>query len=138
MRFDTNGKYTNQLSNLPQEASLSQLAWYKCQRYFIVRSHQDVKSELGWDELFAAKYRAWEHPESFNYLSELVHCSKIVPILPALSVANGSDLLRSVMPLRQLTPQKAVEQVVEQERYRTHSRKTRIKAQEAAYNAEYG
>jgi len=33
------------------------LAWLKCQRYFVERAIQDAKSEVGWDELQARKYR---------------------------------------------------------------------------------
>jgi SRSO17 transposase len=32
-----------------------------CLRYFVERTFQDAKSELGWDELQAQTYRAWEH-----------------------------------------------------------------------------
>ena len=32
----------------------------KCQRYFMERANQDSKSERGWDEVRAQKYRAWE------------------------------------------------------------------------------
>jgi hypothetical protein len=31
------------------------------QRYFVERSIQDAKSEMGWDEFQAQKLRAWEH-----------------------------------------------------------------------------
>jgi hypothetical protein len=30
-------------------------------RYFVERTFQDAKSELGWAESAARKYRAWEH-----------------------------------------------------------------------------
>jgi SRSO17 transposase len=37
------------------------MARHKSLRYFIERANQDAKSELGWDEFQAQKYRAWVH-----------------------------------------------------------------------------
>jgi SRSO17 transposase len=54
-------RVTYSLSNAPQAISLQTMAQRKSQRYFIERSNQDAKSELGWDEFQAIKYRAWEH-----------------------------------------------------------------------------
>jgi len=53
--------YTYALSNAPVDTPLGHLAWLLCQRYFIERTNQDAKSEAGWDELEARKYRGWEH-----------------------------------------------------------------------------
>ena len=53
MRQESDGKTSYALCNASRGTSLAQLAWWKCQRYFIERSNQDAKSELGWDELQA-------------------------------------------------------------------------------------
>ena len=50
MREESQGKYSYALCNAPADMPLEQLAWWKCQRYFIERANQDSKSELGWDE----------------------------------------------------------------------------------------
>ena len=42
MRFDTDGKYSYALSNAPEETEISQLAWWKCQRYFIERANFEL------------------------------------------------------------------------------------------------
>ncbi len=55
MRKEGAGKYSYALCNAPADTPLSQLAWWKCQRYFVERSNQDAKSELGWDEFQAQK-----------------------------------------------------------------------------------
>jgi SRSO17 transposase len=60
IRHEGGRKYTYALSNAPPEAPVEQLTRLKCQRYFIERANQDAKSEIGWDELRAQKYRAWE------------------------------------------------------------------------------
>jgi hypothetical protein len=47
LRRETNGKYSYALGNAPADKPLEHLAQWKCQRYFIERSHQEAKSELG-------------------------------------------------------------------------------------------
>jgi SRSO17 transposase len=54
-------RITFTLTNAPPDTSLDVLASRKSQRYFIEKSIQDAKSELGFDEFQALKYRAWEH-----------------------------------------------------------------------------
>ncbi len=49
--------YTLLNGSTPQQ----QLISYSCQRYFCERTFQDGKTEIGWDEFQAQKYRAWEH-----------------------------------------------------------------------------
>jgi hypothetical protein len=133
------------LCNASPDTSLERLAWWKCQRYFIEHSNQDAKSELGWDELPARKYRAWEHPLAMTILAswfiaqtkydlakngsrdpELLRQLK-TDILPALSVANIRELLRAVMPLKHLTLEEATARVVENLLNRVCSRSSRLK-----------
>ena len=63
------GATTWALSNAPADTELSQLAGWKCQRYFVERANQEAKSELGWDELQARKYLAWEHHLALTVLA---------------------------------------------------------------------
>jgi SRSO17 transposase len=149
MRQESDGRYSYALSNAGAEVSLTQLAWWKCQRYFVERANQDAKSELGWDELQAQKYLAWEHHLALTVLAswfiaqtqyewaqtypqdpQLLDQLKI-DVLPTLSFANVRSLLRAVMPLRQLDTQQAIDQVVEHLFNRTQSRKSRLNKQRA-------
>ena len=147
MRQESDGKHTYAFSNAPADTELPQRAKWKCQRSFIERANQDAKSELGWDELQAQKYLAWQHHLALTVLASwFINQTKYqwtckykrdpvllealcVSILPALSVANIRSLLRSVMPLKQLRPSLTVEQVIEHLLNRTLSRKSRIKNQ---------
>ena len=80
--------------------------WLKCVRHFVERANQEAKSEIGWDELQAQKYRAWEHHLAMTILAtwfiaqtkhewaithtrdpELAQQMEL-EVLPALSVAN--------------------------------------------------
>lgn len=137
-------RVTYVLSNATVETTLDTMAWRKSHRYFIERSNQDAKGELGWDEFQAIKYRAWEHQLAFTILASwfiaetrldwmnryardpslLEHYE--VDVLPMLSVGNVRELLRATMPLPQLSPQKAAELVVEHLVNRTRSRKSRL------------
>ena len=154
MREESEGKSSYALCNAPADTSLEQLAWWKCQRYFIERTNQDSKSELGWDEVRAQKYRAWEHhlaltvlaswfvaQTQFEWAQDFPRDSALLSqfnteVLPTLSVANVRELLRAVMPLKQLTEEQATERVIEHLLNRTRSRKSRIKKQRLMKNAE--
>lgn len=61
MRRAADGDVTYSFSNAPADATLETLAHMEAQRYFVERSIQDAKSELGWDEFQAIKYHALEH-----------------------------------------------------------------------------
>jgi hypothetical protein len=91
----------------------------------VERSNQDAKSEVGWDELEARKYRAWNQRLALTIMAMwLINLIKRdwanryprdaqlgkrleMPELPELSVANVRELLKAVMPLEQLTPEQA-------------------------------
>ena len=136
---------TFSLSNAPEDTPLSTMAQRKSQRYFIERSNQDAKSEFGWDEFQAIKYRAWEHHLALTIMANwfitetrLDWAQKYkrdpdllekyeTDVLPVLSVANVRELLRATMPLPQLSPQQAAELIVKHLDNRTRSRKSRLR-----------
>lgn len=138
-------RVTYVLSNAPAETSLETMAWRKTLRYCIERDNQDAKSELGWDELQATKYRAWQHHLALTILASwfvtetrldwMTRCERDqallehfqVDVLPMLSVANVRELLRAAMPLPQLSPQEAADLVVKHLVNRTRSRSSRLR-----------
>ena len=140
-------RVTYVLSNAPANTSLETMAWRKSHRYFVERSNQDAKSELGWDEFQAIKYRAWEHQLALTILASwFVAETRLdwmtryerdpallaryeMDVLPLLSVGNVRELLRAAMPLPQLSPQQAAALVVEHLVNRTRSRKSRLRSQ---------
>jgi len=138
-------KITYSLSNAPTNTSLVTLAQRKSQRYFVERSIQDAKSELGMDEFQAIKYRAWEHQLALTILAawfiaetrmdwEADHPPDAnlttdydTDILPALSMANVREMLRATLPLRQLSPLEAAALVVKHLDNRARSRRSRLR-----------
>ena len=156
MREEAEGRYRYALCNASPDTALDQLAWWKCQRYFIERSNQDAKSELGWDELPAQKYRAWEQHLALTVLASwFVAQTKLewardyprdpallkeleTDVLPALAVAKVRELRRAVMPLTRLTEEPATERVIEHLLNRTRSRKSKLKKQRLENRAHTG
>jgi SRSO17 transposase len=133
------------LTNAPQSAPLTTLAQRKCQRYFVERSLQDAKSELGMADFQALKYRAWQHHFALTLLaswfiaetcldwtaqyppdSQLLRAYE-TDMLPRLSVSNVCELLRAVLPLRQLSTQEATALVIKHLDNRVRSRRSRLR-----------
>ena len=149
IRRESDGSLSYSLSNAPDDTPLKKLALWRSWRYFAERIFQDGKSEAGWDELEACKYRAWLHHTALTALAlwfvaetklcwakehlrdpELVEQLE-AEVLPALSVANVRELLRAVLPLKQLSPDEAAHLVVKHLVNRSRSTSCRLKKQRA-------
>lgn len=147
IRRGSDGECTYTLLNAPVDTPKESLIEYSCRRYFTERTFQDAKTEIGWDEFCAQKYRAWEHHLALTALAlwfvaqtklewtqrygrdpELMRQLE-VGVLPALSTANVRELLKGVMPLPRLTPQQATELVVTHLVNRARSTSSRLKSQ---------
>ena len=147
IRREHDNTFSYSSSNAAADTPLTQLALWRCWRYFAERIFQDAKSEAGWDELQARKYRSWIHHTALTALAlwfvaeikldwaqtyprdpELVRQLE-VEVLPALSMANVCELLRAVLPLKQLLPEEATRLVVKHLVNRSHSTRSRLKAQ---------
>jgi len=153
IRREAKNRYNYAFSNAAAEISINDLAWVKCQRYFVERSNQEAKSEAGWAELEARKYRAWVHHMALVILvswfaaqikwqwaqqalrDPTLHQQFAVDLLPALSMANIRLLLRAAMPLPQPTPEQAIAQVTQHLVNRTRSRRSRLNRQAVLYPA---
>lgn len=140
-------RYSFTLINAPAETPLERLAEWSTRRYFVKRTFQDAKDELGWAEFEARKYRAWEHhlaltaaalwftaQTKLEWEREAKRDIKLVletgvPALPALSTANLRELLRSALPIVHLTPAEATLSVIKRLLQRARSIKSRLQAQ---------
>ena len=122
------------------------MAQRKSQRYFLERSNQDAKTELGWAEFQATKFQAWEHQFAMTLLASwfITHtrldwahrfaqdpdllAEYEVELLPRWSMANVRAMLIAAMPLAQLSSQEAAYVVVKHLDNRTRSRKSRLRS----------
>jgi hypothetical protein len=147
IRRDTEGECAYTLLNAPADTPASSLMAGSCQRYCTERTFEDAKTEMGWDEFQAQKYRAWEHQVALTGLALwCVAQTKLawaqtyardpdlarqlaVEVLPALSTANVRELLKAVLPVPQLTPQQATELVLTHLVNRARSTSSRLRGQ---------
>lgn len=147
IRHEYGKRYTYALSNAREDASKEELAKLKCVRHFVERANQDAKSEVGWDELEARKFRAWNHHLAltimamwfinqikYDWANRYPRDTRLpklleIPELPELSVANVRELLKAVMPLQQLTPEQATSLVISHLFNRASSTASRLKVQ---------
>jgi SRSO17 transposase len=147
MRRESDGSMSYALSNAPENTPLSVLTQWRAERYFVERTFQDAKSEGGWDELIAQKYRAWMHHTALDALALwYIAQTKLdwaqahprdpklaeelqLDQLPALSMANLRLLLQAVMPLEQLSVEQAIDLVVTHLVNRSTSTQSRLKTQ---------
>lgn len=143
------------LSNADPDLPLLTLAFRKSERYFVERSIQDAKSELGWDELQAIKLQAWQHHLALTLLASWfiaetrLDWRQQYPVdptlvreydredirmdfLPQLSLTNVRALLRATLPLPQLSLDEAANLVLSHLDNRTRSRRSRLKKQRAS------
>lgn len=147
MRREPDNSITYALTNEPETTPLCTLAQWRSERYFIERTFQDLKTEGGWDELIARKYRAWMHHTAIDALAlwfvaqtklnwaekhpadpHLIHELELDK-LPALSMANVRLLLQAVMPLPQLSVEQATDRVIKHLVNRSASTRNRLKKQ---------
>jgi hypothetical protein len=121
IRRNSDGDCSYTLLNAPEDAPHERLIGWSCRRYVAERTFEEAKTEIGWDEFQAQKYRAWEHHLAltaaalwFVAQTKLVWAHMYtrdpalahqleVEVLPALSTANVRELLKAVLPLPQLT-----------------------------------
>ena len=147
IRRDLDGRSTFVLLNAPADTPPAVLRERSCQRYFTERVYQDAKSETGWDDFQAQKYRAWEHAVALTaaalwfvadvkltwretYARDPLLLEQFeLQVLPALSTANVRDLLQAVLPVPHLTPQQARELVVKHLVNRARSTRSRLRRQ---------
>jgi SRSO17 transposase len=152
----SDGKMHCSLSNASADTPLPVMMQWRGQRYFVERTFQDEKSEMGWDELVAQKYRAWMHHAALAALalffvmsvrrgwaekyprSEKLKEEFGVEKLPALSVANIRELLAAVMPLPRFTPDQALVVVIGHLKNRARSTGSRCRKQERQRQATAG
>jgi SRSO17 transposase len=147
IRRDDAGRLTYVLLNAPDTTPAQTLMERSCWRYFTERTYQDAKSELGWADLQARKYRAWEHHTALTAAATwFVAGVKLewraayardpqlaqqfeLEVLPALSTANVRELLQAVLPVPHLTPQQARQAVATHLVHRARSTASRLRTQ---------
>jgi len=153
IRRNSEGDCSYTLLNAPTDTPQAWLIAGSCRRYFAERTFEDAKTEIGWDEFQAQKYRAWEHHLALTaaalwfvtqtkwawaqmYTRDPALARQLeVEVLPALSTANVRELLKAVLPLRQLTPPEAIDLVITHLINRARSTSSRLKSQMKSHDS---
>jgi SRSO17 transposase len=153
LRRDPDGRVTYSLLNGSQNTPAQRLVERSCWRFFAERTFQDAKSELGWDDFQARKYRAWEHEMALTaaatwfiagvklkwrreYPRDPALAQEFeLEVLPALSTANVRDLMMAVMPLPEMTPERARDLVVTHLVNRARSTSSRLNTQQKPHDS---
>jgi hypothetical protein len=147
IRRKRDGDCSYTLRNAPTDTPQAWLSAGSCRRSCTERTCEDAKTESGWDACQAQKYRAWEHhlaltaaalwfvtqtqwawAQMYTRDPALAHQVE-VEVLPALSTANVRELLKAVLPWRQLTPAEAMDLVITHLIHRARSTSSRLKSQ---------
>jgi hypothetical protein len=147
IRRNREGDRSYTLLHAPTDTPQACLIAWSCRRYFPERTLEDAQTEIGWDACQAQKYRAWEPhwaltaaavwcvaqtkwagAQRYTRAPALAH-QLAVEVLPALSTANGRELLKAVLPLPQLTPTEAMNLVITHLIKRARSTSSRLKSQ---------
>jgi SRSO17 transposase len=145
VRKEHDGKTSFALSDYLPEQKLP-MAQARAERYFVERTIQDCKSELGFDELQALKYRALMHTlalcsvallymadlkmklrQGQSDIREVQEQFPDVQRLPDLSLSNVKELLKATFQLPTLNKKQAVDLVVGHLFRRTCSTQSRQK-----------
>ncbi len=147
IRNDLDGRLSFALLNDPPDTAPEVLIEASCQRHFVECVLEEAKSELGWGDFCAQKYRAWEHHTALTAAAlwfiagvklewqqkyprdpQLKQVFKSM-VLPALSTANVRELLMAILPLPKLGVKQARELVVKHLMGRSRSKRSRLKKQ---------
>jgi len=145
IRREEDGDCSYSLSNAPEDTPLETLALWRSARYFAERTFQDAKTELGWDEFVALKYRAWMHHTAIDAIALwFVAETKLdwakrhppdpglrrqlgVEELPTVSVANVREMLKEALPLKRLSQREAMRLVLKHLYGRARATRSRLK-----------
>ncbi len=145
IRRDATGDLSYCLLNGPDDLAATVLIERSCWRFFTERTYQDAKSELGWADFQATKYRAWEHEMALTaaatwFIAEVklqwhaqyprdpsLQQQFELEVLPLLSTANVRDMLAAALPLPQMTPELSQQLVAQHLVNRARSTRSRHK-----------
>jgi SRSO17 transposase len=122
------------LSNAPETTALETLAEWQCRRYWVERALQDAKGLAGLDQYRITGWRGWHHHSAMVMLAMLYLLTTkatLVGLATKLTLKDALEIIKVVMPRKQLTCEDAVEILREKHENRERSRLARLKDQEA-------
>ena len=134
VRQELDGSETKfSLSNAPQTTAVGILAEWQSRRYWVERSLQDAKGLVGLDQYRVTGWRGWHHHTSMVMLAILYLLTTkatLAGLATKLTLNDALEIVKILIPQRQLTYEDVVEILREKHENRERSRLARLKKQE--------
>ncbi len=121
VREEADGSRKYSLGNPPADTSWERLAFMQAQRFWIERSFQDAKSELGLADYELRGWTGWHHHVALVCLSQLftlIERRLAKRSRPLLSVRDITELLEIYLPRRPRTEQEVLRKITRRHRAR--------------------
>jgi SRSO17 transposase len=121
------------LSNALETTAIETLAEWQSRRYWVERALQDAKGLAGLDQYRVTGWRGWHHHSAMVMLAMLYLLTTkatLVGLATKLTLKDALEIMKVVMPQKQLTCEDAVEILREKHENRERSRLARLKDQE--------
>lgn len=122
------------LSNAPEIIAIDTLAEWQSRRYWVERALQDAKGLAGLDQYRITGWRGWHHHTAMVMLAVLYLLTTkatLVGLATKLTLKDALEIVKVLMPQRQLTCEDVVEILKEKHENRERSRLARLKDQAA-------
>jgi SRSO17 transposase len=134
VRQELDGSNTKfSLSNAPETTATSILAEWQSRRYWVERSLQDAKGLAGLDQYRVTGWRGWHHHTAMVMLAMLYLLTTkatLAGLATKLTLNDALEIVKALVPQKQITYEDAVEIIREKHENREKSRLARLKAQE--------
>ena len=119
-------------SNAPWDTPLLTLAKRQSRRYFVERALEDGKGLAGLDEYQIQGWRGWHHHMTMVILAMLFLWQlkqSLRPKAPMITLQDALDILKVVLPKKQLSFQDAVDMIKDKHLNRLRSRNSYLRKQ---------
>ena len=133
IRQEMDGSETKySFSNAPSTMPLVTLAEWQSRRYWVERALQDAKGLAGLDEYQVIGWRGWHHHMTMVllamlFLLQLKHTLR--PQAPMITLQDVVELLKVIMPRKQLSVEEVVDLIYQKHLNRFRSRKSFLSKQ---------
>lgn len=129
------------LSNAPSSTSVGRLAYMQAQRYWVERPFQDAKQQCGMGEYQACGWYAWHHHITMVMLAMLFMTEQRIHYeddIPLLSCCDITEVLKFVLPRRDVTEEEILRQIVVRHQKRQDSIDATYRKQRKSGNTGFG
>lgn len=127
VREEADGSHKYSLSNAPSDTPWERLGYMQAQRFWIERTFQDAKSELGMAQYEVRSWRGWHHHMALVCLAMLFIVKERLLAqsdVPLLSARDVVELLAIYLPRRNRDPDDVLKQIRERHEKRASATKS--------------